>query len=528
MVLWVAVAFTVLFAVFTFDGFFFYDDINYVRYAHQLAVGTFELTFDIHNHRFGLLLPEALFIRFFGVHEWSVLIWPLAATLLTLFVIYRFVYKRSRFAALLAVWLFGTEYYIIYFSNKVYPDTTDTLFMILGVMLLWTTRNSNPWLSVLPALAFFASLLTKETVIYAAPFLGWWIVSRFRKETDIKRNIIFIFFSLLFPFVLFNYYYFTTGDYFFLIDSVHNNHYIDRLSYFDKPGWAILKRLTYEPILMLCDSGMIGMVILALPKLLRGWRCLLGTKDNVESMAWVYTVSCLLMFWFMTTSFKVYNPIPLNPRMFFPVLPGMAILAAFSLKYYVTDLIWLRRYALLFLGAACIDILTNHEKIAMVYLAFAALFGMQWYCNCKLSREFLWTAILLLTTLHPLYGMLKRHPTDYFAEKRAFEYIKQHEGNLTILCDERLVNQADYYFEFDTPKHLRFLSYCDTALVHEGEVWVITNENTIQYLTQYGMQPCEPPIRGTVERLFEDHEVALYRLQTSTLVQHQELRATSE
>lgn len=126
-VLWLISLFTVIFAVFTFDGFYFYDDINYLRYAHQLAVGTFELNFDIHNHRFGLLLPVALMLKIFGLSEFSATVWPLIATVCTLFVIYHFIYRRSRFAALAAVWFFGTEYYIIYFSNKVYPDTTDTL-----------------------------------------------------------------------------------------------------------------------------------------------------------------------------------------------------------------------------------------------------------------------------------------------------------------------------------------------------------------------------------------------------------------
>lgn len=514
-VLWVTAGFTIIFAWVTFQGFYFYDDINYLRYAHEVWQGTFALTDDVHNHRFGLIIPLAIITGIFGLSDFSAILWPLLATVLTLLVIYRFVYRRSRYAALMAVWLFGSEYYIIFYSNKVYPDTTDTFFMMLGVMLLWIARYKNAWYSLLPAMAFFASILTKETVIYAFPFLLWWIVTRFRKEQDIKRHLIFTLSLLLFLAVLFNVYYFVTGDYFYLIDTVQAAQKARHLAQDAlEEAMLLFPRLTYEPLVMLSGSGMIAVLILAMPKLLNGWRCLIYTRDNVESIAWVYTVSGLLVFWFMSSSLSEYRPIPLNPRMFFPILPGMAILAAFSIRYYFQNRVWLFRYTVMFVAAAIIDLLTGHEKIALVYFGFALLFALAWYPNVRINKEAFWVGFIALTALHPLYALVKSYPHDYFSEKAAFQYIDHHRpAKLHLLADDRLVKQADFYFGFEVPPGLSFGSYCDLTAEDEKETWVYVNEHSIDVLTEVGKQKCLPPEREAgLELLWKEDNVAVYRI----------------
>jgi hypothetical protein len=524
-VLWITAGFTVIFALVTFQGFFFYDDINYLRYAHQVWNGTFQLTDDIHNHRFGLIIPLALMTGLLGLSDFSAILWPLLATLLTLVVIYRFVYRRSRYSALMAVWLFGTEYYIIFYSNKVYPDTTDTLFMMLGVMLLWVSRYKNAWYSLLPALAFFACLLTKETVIYVFPFLMWWIVTRFRKEQDIKRHLIFTFSLMLLLAVLFNVYYFVAGDYFYLIDTVQAAQKARHLAQDAlEEAMMLFPRLTYEPLVMLSDSGMIAVLILSMPKLLNGWRCLIYTRDNVESIAWVYTVSGLLVFWFMSSSFQEYRPIPLNPRMFFPIMPGIAILAAFSIRYYFQKRVWLFRYTLMFLGAAFIDLLTGHEKIALVYLGFALLFAAAWYPRVRLSKEAFWVGFIALTALHPLYALVKTHPHDYFSEKAAFQFIQQNRpAKLLLLTDDRLLKQADFYFGFSIPNGLQIGSYCSATAGNGIETWLFVNDHSVSVLSAAGKQACQPPVEAAGrELLWKEDNVAVYRLENS------QLRATSE
>ena len=56
----IVLSFTILmglaFAYFSFDGFYFYDDMIYMKYAWQMTKGNFVLTSDNFCHAFGFVV----------------------------------------------------------------------------------------------------------------------------------------------------------------------------------------------------------------------------------------------------------------------------------------------------------------------------------------------------------------------------------------------------------------------------------------------------------------------------------------
>lgn len=72
-----------------YEGLYASDPVSYAEYAYRLATGQYEFELHHKSTRFMVFGPVAILFKLFGVSEWAASVWPLACSLLTIFLAFR-------------------------------------------------------------------------------------------------------------------------------------------------------------------------------------------------------------------------------------------------------------------------------------------------------------------------------------------------------------------------------------------------------------------------------------------------------
>src|SRR6478609_466793 len=136
--------FIILFWYKAYDGLYFFDDYAYARHAYKVSQGMFHFDHETYSHRIGLIFPVAFCYLLFGVNEFSTVLWPLCCVLLSVALIYRLLYKEFNATAAFAGAVFaGLDFYTIFFSNKLYPDTPVSFFILAAAYALYVRSQKS-------------------------------------------------------------------------------------------------------------------------------------------------------------------------------------------------------------------------------------------------------------------------------------------------------------------------------------------------------------------------------------------------
>ncbi len=409
---------------FGFEGYDFYDDLGYAKYAYHMSQGNFQLDASLFSHRVAVISFTALIYKLLGYSDWTTNLPPLLWTLFTLNLLFWVWYKRHAWIALLMAALFGLDFYVVFFSNKLYPDGLVCAATFTAAILLWKVRTetvSRPGLyAFLFILSLWIAFLAKVTVFYTLPFFfSVWVYDLIHQKNLLfwKTALIAAILSVLGAGV---FYYTLFGDLFYRFEAIFNGHYVSPNSYFDKDGWALLKRLSYEPFVMFMYSGMIIVLVLAFPAL-GGWKRGRWFVYAKEERYWVgYTLIILFFFWFGSTSLRYYNPIALFARHLLLIVPPLALLGGKRL-WKLNDHAGM--YACLFALVTIVSWLLQIGNQMLLYLLLTGFFGVV-FINArwkvwKVSQKTGYLFFLIILFIHPVYSMQKPPATSYRAMKEA-------------------------------------------------------------------------------------------------------------
>jgi len=486
--------FTIAFAVFSFDGFYFYDDYAYIYYAQQIVSGTYQIAnTDIFAHRWGLILPLALCIKIFGINEWAVCLLPLVATLCSLFLFYVFSKHLPSNSRLYALLFFGLDFYTLFFANKVYPDVLLTTLVLAGLYFLWH-RNKH-WIVALGFVFFnFWAFLCKELIIYLLPFYVLIFAKDLRQKQNYHFWIVSAFIVVLLTTIYLIVYQTFTENLFFRFQLIQDAHQdFGQFSYFHKGRNALLQRITYEPILMFINTTTLITFSGAIVWLLFGnfnpksnYYISNTQKEFVSYLASAFA-SGLLMFWLMTTNFIIYEPIHLYPRHILFLLPLGAMLSAVALESKKIS----TTTAVLLLFSALWAWKSIGYKTSILYLLLAVWLILKYFVNIKIGKTIWEVSFAVILLLHPLYTMLKPTETGYWAEKEIFEkYVVKLQEPCIIYTDDKLLTGHRWYFKFKQNNSLVFKDFAeldkDKAL--HLKKYVLINQYSIAYFKQIGVQ----------------------------------------
>ena len=307
------------------EGLLFWDDFSYLNLAHQINDGSFQISTNHFTSRVVLIYPVSWFLDWFGINQYTIVLYPLICSIVLLNLVFWLGGKINQWAGLIGGLLIVCDYHLIYFSNHLFPELPLALCVfvfLLSYSLLLKNEIIPRFAGLVAALALFGAFLIKTTVILLIPLIIYLFINDRKQRRNGSFWLVFGFLSIFF-FVLNGFWYLEVkGHFLYRFQNIANNHVATPKTFFDKGGIELLKRLTYLPILGFLKGGFFIPLLLALPAIVK-----LRRKDfriTESNKFWpVASVFLLLAYWFLSTNWRFYSPIPTENRhivFFIPVL----------------------------------------------------------------------------------------------------------------------------------------------------------------------------------------------------------------
>lgn len=312
------------------QGLLFWDDFTYLNFANQLNTGDFQISTNHFTSRIALIYPVSWAINVLGINPYSIVVFHLIYYLVLLNLAFWLGHKVSLWTGLIAGVLVLCDYNLIFFGNHLFPEMPLALCVFLFLMSYYLLLRNEivPRIAAfIGSLALFVAFLLKTTVVLLLPLILFLFINDRRQKRNRAFWIVFIFLAL-FYFVLNGLWYEEIkGSFFFRFENIANNHVATPKTFFDKGWLTILERLTYLPLLGFLKGGFFIPLLLAVPAIFTLKRS--NFKLEKPEHLWpVASLFLLLSFWFMSTSWRFYSPIPTENRHIVFFIPVFIMTAA--------------------------------------------------------------------------------------------------------------------------------------------------------------------------------------------------------
>jgi hypothetical protein len=387
-----------------FDGITFSDDVYYLVAGKKFWEGSMQ-TSDFHfSSRWGAYVPAGFFAWILGFDPHRISLVSFLAYLISLGLLIK-ILPRSTSPWILALW-FCTQVYLLHFLTKVYPDSLLILWTVL-VLFSAYYRHQKPILAALGLISgLFFGFITKETIVFLAPFPMLLLLIDWKsKQINFRFYAFLVAFGLLFGLSYLGYFWWEFGDPFYRVTSINAGHYISEFTYADKGIGAILRRISYLPIVTFVERGYWIWIVFAFSGTWVIWK----KKDNNGATILLAAFCLLIGFWFMTSTLEFYNPIYLNPRHLIILVPILSALIAFGWKNWESDQTLFRILVGLILLGIGISLYQMDWKMAVFQIGF--LLWLSWK-NMPFKNLSL-VVLLLAPALFSIYyqSQIKAYPT---------------------------------------------------------------------------------------------------------------------
>ncbi len=357
-------------------GFMASDDQVYARAAWDLVGGTFELQPEHRLNRLGLIAPTAAAYGLVGANAWTTVWWPLAWSLVGIVAV---AYAANRLAGRRAAWcavlLFAPATTLVNGSAFLIPDMPLGVQLFVATLLLLRARASTGGRAALAGAASAGvvalAIMTKETAIWLAPLHIVLLVRDLRARRARTAWAAYALTGATLGAVFFGAYAALTGDALYRWHAIDVHHNASHWAYAGEGAAELLRRATYQPLLMLFEDlpDLTLLLAAALP--------LVALRRAVPRGARVFAAQALVLaagYWIGSSSLTKFAPLPLLPRMLAPTLPPLAVLAGGALVLVPGRIRWaaLGPSALLLAGGALTGLAQHRPLAALVYAAGAA------------------------------------------------------------------------------------------------------------------------------------------------------------
>jgi 4-amino-4-deoxy-L-arabinose transferase-like glycosyltransferase len=342
----VVLALAIVARILAFNGYAGSDDGSYAELAHLLATGEFRVGQyagpPVFPLRVGIFAPVALGFKLFGPAEWVMLAYPfivsLATALLAFFAARAFFGETAGFIA-------GLIHAVLPLAasaaSTLMVDLPAAFWGNLGVLLLvYGSHRKTPGARALcgsfSGLAFGASWLCKEAVVYLFPFAAGYCVWLFCRD---RRNLALVgaaavaaAFVFLTEALVYRHY---TGDALYRLHETHRNYEYNNTWFFaegSRFGWqhgeyhaALLKRLFLDGPMTIFGSRSFGGVT-AIAALAVAYAAF--TRVPLFLLPSLWFASQVLMFNFASSSLNSYQPLVLFDKYLYPLIFPASMLCA--------------------------------------------------------------------------------------------------------------------------------------------------------------------------------------------------------
>lgn len=415
---------------FGFDGITFSDDVYYILAGKSFWEGTMEVNSYHFSSRWGAYIPSGLLGYLFGLDPHIISGFSLLCYLITLWIVLQLI-REKHLQWLFVIW-FCTQVYFLHFITKVYPDASLVLWVTL-VPILASRRNNQPvFAGIGLVLALFAGFLTKETIIFLAPFpLILLYLDHQNKTIQWGFYLSILFTGIILSITYLAYFWIEFGDPLYRVSSINAGHYISEFTYADKGIKAILKRLTITPFLTFAERAYWPWLVFAIPGMYIGLQ-----RKHQGAIEFSMTFICLLLgFWFMSSTLAFYNPIYLNPRHLIILVPALAFLVAIGWNSWQYSKKW-KLFLSVGIGLGILIALLQGDAKQTAFITVFLL--VVWFGKRQLQYLLL-SFVLLAPALFSVY---------YQKELKQYEVLIDQLHNTTLETDNQLPILVNNFIDF--------------------------------------------------------------------------------
>lgn len=330
-----------------FQGYSDSDPRAYAALANDFAHGTTHIPeYDgapVFPIRLGVYVPTAILIRFFGLSEATLVAYPFATSICGCLLAYALTrYLESPLAGLIALGGLAVLPMDLSMASLLYPDAIAAFWANIGVALALVALDrakvqQSVWIGVLSGIFFGASWLCKESVVYLVPFVALLAFVHPRPSrlpwrlaclTAIGIGSLSVLLTEIASYGL------VAGDPLFRLHQTERNYEACSMWFttWESGGYAraIVERIFIKGPKFLLLNGDLG-YLPSLALLGIAWTLLFQRRGLSTPSVWL--ISLMIMFNFMTTSFRSYLPMLLTNRYIYAIiLPSLVISGGFLAK----------------------------------------------------------------------------------------------------------------------------------------------------------------------------------------------------
>lgn len=495
----------ILFYFLIHPQYFISDDKVYIESAIDLFKGTYQFRPNTFSQRFGVFAPAGLFIKIFGINEFSATLWPLLIFLLTVIVVF-FILKKNANIQTAMIGSFITALCPLHIlqSIELTNDITVSFFVLCGLYILYrirTDKTKNIIYAACFVFSLFFAFITKLTVVYLMPFLLFIFIYDLIK----KENLKFWFYSFGIGIVLlllyFTFYQIQTGNFlyrFIVSDKIHNTSPV--YSYWGKFN-LIVQRLLFLPFLTIVNNIYYFIVIVfSMPFIYSIFINKKGLNDFYTFWA-IYALFILLSYWFMPISLKHLNWLDHNQdRHWLLLMAPFTILSANNIYRLIKAEIDRRLiiefifYIAMFAFAIFITCYMHSYKKIVLFSGFIAFFISLILLKSLNSKFFgLYKILCILVLLifassMKIYFSQKIFTTEQHNEVFKNYFINDIRNNILVITDRRNIEGAPFFLRY---KEYNNLSFVDWANINEmrnikfDKIYFFKDKHIVDFISQY-------------------------------------------
>ena len=330
------------------------DDLYYANYGRALAEGHYaatlaELRGSEHVHyalRYGLLLPVAAVYALLGVSEWTTALVPLiasTASVVLLAEITRLLFGMR--AGIIAGLLYATFPIQLLVGTMLVPEGVAEFYVLAGALCYLHARQRGGVLWVAAGVSMGVGYLTKEPIAFVA---GAFLLHTIW-ERRWRGALLFALGVAAVAAVEHAYYVLVWGDLWFRPNSTRLYTLPANAAFFSRTEPDLAFRLFRKhPTVMLVPHlkfGLHSLVCLVLASI--AWW---NYRHPVRVLLALWAVVPWLYLNFGSWSFRVYAPLPTDPRYLEIVYPPIMILSGFALSHAIGAGQAMRRTAVVLLA----------------------------------------------------------------------------------------------------------------------------------------------------------------------------------
>jgi len=314
-----------------FSGADHSDSLLYYTYSDQAAKGEFKPELNHFSSRIGIIYPQALVYRIFGVNEAASNILPLIFSIsgiILTFHLGKLLFNEK--TGLIAAFLLSFFPLDVIFSTRLLPDFPSAFFMALCVFLFLRAEKENSRkYYFLSGLSLGISYLMKEIAVLMALFFAAYVVykKRFKKEYFLVALgfLLFVLVELLHAYSI-------TGSPFYRhtqIESEEVAYLLETYSNYFTPAGMLSRLFLHWPFFMLHDIhyGIFFVFIF-----IAAYYSILNRKESTNILL-IWIIVLMLYLNFGTLSIRDYIPIPITAKFLSIIMfPSILLLANFLSK----------------------------------------------------------------------------------------------------------------------------------------------------------------------------------------------------